>query len=585
MQTTVKQPTVPSPRLLGALVLLALAACDPMEAELASETDTGAIPEETTGGELGDAEAPAVGSAGDMEELPVASPELDPEALTVTYRSNSVASGSALSSLTINKPAGTVASDVLIARISNRNNATAVVTPPAGWSLVRSDQSASQLKSWVFYKVAGGSEPANYAFAIDLASNMAGSVLAFANVDPVAPIDTHSGQKNGTVATFNSPAITTSVSGGVAVWFGSQVWAGTTCPASPIVPPTGFTEVQDTCHPSAGTALLYDSAYKQLGAAGLQPAFNGSSPYPNTNTAQVVALRPAGAPTCSVGDNFAGTYTTVGTVASPAIVEPSGLAASRVTPGVIYVHNEDTTAIVGISSANASTLGTFNVAGVTPADWEDVATGPCPAGKCIYMGDIGRSSANFPVPPSTFAVYRITEPNIGGGQVSGDLTAEKFPFQYPDTPKDAEAIMVHPVSGTIYVITKSGTGLSKVYKFPTPMPAPNVLTILTFVSNLQLPLNDDPLTPGNDDPNFSYTTAAAIHPCADRFLLRTYRRVYEFRAPSGSSFEAAFAAAPVVLTDTVEGQGEAIEYEANGAGYFTMSESPSPFKLKRVARI
>jgi hypothetical protein len=40
----------------------------------------------------------------------------------------------------------------------------------------------------------------------------------------------------------------------------------------------------------------------------------------------------------------------------------------------------------------------------------------------------------------------------------------------------------------------------------------------------------------------------------------------------------------VTLTDTVEGQGEAIEYEANGASYFTMSESPSPFKLKRVVR-
>ncbi|HEY0133983.1 MAG TPA: hypothetical protein VGB85_07885, partial [Nannocystis sp.] len=403
------------------------------------------------------------------------------------------------------------------------------------------------------------------------------SIVAFANVDTINPIDTHSGQKNGLTSTFASPAITTGTANGVAVWFGSQVWAGATCPASPIVPPTGFTEVQDTCLPSASTAILYDSAYKQLGAAGLQPAFNGSSPYANTNTAQVVALRAAGAPTCTVGDNFSASYTTVGTVASPAIVEPSGLAASRLTPGAIYVHNEDTTAIVAISSTNAATLGTFNVAGVVPADWEDVASGPCPAGKCIYMGDIGRASANFPTPPSTFAVYRIPEPNIGAGQTSGDLTAEKFPFQYPDTPKDAETIMVHPTTGDIYVITKSGTGLSKVYKFPTPMPAPNVMSTLVFVANIQLPTNGDT--------NFASATAGAIHPCADRFLLRTYKRVYEFRAASGAAFETAFAATPVVLTDTVEGQGEAIEYEYNGASYFTMSETPSPFKLKRVARI
>jgi hypothetical protein len=34
----------------------------------------------------------------------------------------------------------------------------------------------------------------------------------------------------------------------------------------------------------------------------------------------------------------------------------------------------------------------------------------------------------------------------------------------------------------------------------------------------------------------------------------------------------------------VEGQGEAIEYDSTGTSYYTMSESPSPFKLKRVVR-
>lgn len=495
---------------------------------------------------------------------------------TIGYRSSTTASGKTITALAIAKPAGTVQGDVLLARVINRNNVAAVLTPPSGWTVLRSDQSASQIKAWVLYKVASASEPASYTFTIDLASYLAGSISAFSGVDTANPIDAQSGQKNGLTSAFNTPAITTTSANGLAVWFGSQIWTGAACPDSPIVPPAGFTEAFETCLVSSSTGLIYDAAYLALGGAGTQPAFNGSSPYAETNIAQVVALRAAGAPTCSVGDTYASTYTTVGTVQATAIVEPSGLAASRLTPGVLYVHNEDTTAIVAISTANASTLGTFNVANVTPADWEDVATGPCPAGKCIYMGDIGRVSANFPTPPSTFAVYRIPEPNLGAGQTGGDLTAEKFPFQYPDTPKDAEALMVHPITGDIYVITKSGTGLSKVYKFPQPLPAPGTMSTLVFVSNLQLPTTTDV--------NFSYTTAAAIHPCAERFLLRTYRTVYEFRAPAGSGFEAAFAATPVTLTDTVEGQGEAIEYEANGASYFTMSESPSPFKLKRVVR-
>ncbi|RKH47810.1 cell wall anchor protein [Corallococcus sicarius] len=496
---------------------------------------------------------------------------------TIAYRSSSSATGKTITSLSIAKPAGTVAGDVLLARIINRNVVAAVATAPAGWTLLRSDQSASQIKAWVFYKVATASEPASYAFNLDLASYMAGTLSAFSGVDPTNPIDAQAGQKNGTTASFITPALTTSTANGVAVWFGSQIWTGAECPVSPIVPPTGFAEPLDTCLVSSSTGLLFDVAHKELGAAGAQGAFNGSSPFPNTNIAQVVALRAVGASaSCSVGDTFATTYTTQGTVVSPAIVEPSGLAMSRLTPGVLYVHNEDTTAIVAISTTDASTLGTFNVSNVTPADWEDVASGPCPTGKCIYMGDIGRSSANFPTPPSTFAVYRIPEPDIGAGQTSGNLTATAFPFQYPDTPKDAETIMVHPTTGDIYIITKSYAGASKVYKFPQPLPAPGTMSTLVFVANIQLPTTTDT--------NYGAATSGNIHPCANRFLLRTYRRVYEFRAAPGAAFETAFAATPVALTDTVEGQGEAIEYDSTGTAYYTMSESPSPFKLKRVVR-
>ncbi|WP_279636981.1 cell wall anchor protein [Corallococcus llansteffanensis] len=495
----------------------------------------------------------------------------------IAYRSSSSATGKSITSLTITKPAGTVAGDVLLARIINRNVVAAVATAPAGWTLLRSDQSASQIKAWVFYKVATASEPASYAFNLDLASYMAGTLSAFSGADPTNPIDAQAGQKNGTTASFITPALTTSTSNGVAVWFGSQIWTGAACPTSPIVPPTGFAEPLDTCLLSSSTGLLFNVAHMDLGVAGAQGAFNGSSPYAETNIAQVVALRAAGATaSCSAGDTFATTYTTQGTVASPAIVEPSGLAMSRLTPGVLYVHNEDTTAIVAISTTDASTLGTFNVSNVTPADWEDVASGPCPTGQCIYMGDIGRASANFPTPPSTFAVYRIPEPNIGAGQTSGNLTATAFPFQYPDTPKDAETIMVHPTTGDIYIITKSYAGASKVYKFPQPLPAPGTMTTLVFVANIQLPTTTDT--------NYGAATSGNIHPCANRFLLRTYRRVYEFRAAPGAAFETAFAATPVALTDTVEGQGEAIEYDSTGTAYYTMSEAPSPFKLKRVVR-
>src|SRR5690606_20840630 len=140
---------------------------------------------------------------------------------------------------------------------------------------------------------------------------------------------------------------------GLAVWLGTQVYDGTACPTASIEPPLGFIETTDTCLVS-NNGLLYSSAHRALNAPGLQTGLSGSSPYPNTNTAQVVVLRAADAPACLVSDTYASNWTLQGIVSAPEIVEPSGLGASRVHEGAIYVHNEDTTDLVAISALDAS---------------------------------------------------------------------------------------------------------------------------------------------------------------------------------------------------------------------------------------
>ncbi|HLL26017.1 MAG TPA: hypothetical protein VK427_27955 [Kofleriaceae bacterium] len=495
---------------------------------------------------------------------------------TITYRAGTTASAKSVTSLTIAKPAGVVSGDVLIARIANRNQVTATLTAPAGWTVLRSDQSSSQLKSWVAYKHADGAEPTSYTFDVRIASYVAGSISAFAGADPTSPIDAVGGQKNGTSATLAAPAVTTSAANGVAVWLGTQIWTGAACPSVAIEQPPGFTEAFDMCLVSSSQGLLFDAAYVQLGAAGTQPGWSGSSPFSNTNTAQVVTLRPAGT-TCSAAATYAPAYTTIGSLTATEIVEASGLAASRVNPDVLYVHGEDNPAFVAIDKRTAAVVGSYT-AGLTPWDWEDIATGPCPAGSCLYMGDIGKASGPQ---PTTFAIYRMKEPSLTAGETSGTIAGEHFPFQYPaaDGAQNAEALMVHPTTAQIYVVTKSATGVTHFYKFPSPLPAPGTMSTLVKLDSVTLPA-------GPPDNSYREVTAGAIHPCANRFVLRTYRRVLEFRAPDGGTFEEAFAVdVPVALTDTAEGQGESIEYEPDGSGYFTMSErAAAPYTLKRVAR-
>jgi hypothetical protein len=157
----------------------------------------------------------------------------------------------------------------------------------------RADQSAAQLKSWLLWKVASDEEPDEYAFGIDVASNVAGTIVAFSGADPANPIDSASGQRNGNSDKFTTPPLTTTSNGDLAVWFGAQLWPVSGCTSGQIAPPDGFTRIAEECLSAQSTGVLLAAATLALGDAGMQPDWEGSSPYAETNTAQAVALRPA----------------------------------------------------------------------------------------------------------------------------------------------------------------------------------------------------------------------------------------------------------------------------------------------------
>jgi hypothetical protein len=86
----------------------------------------------------------------------------------------------------------------------------------------------------------------------------------------------------------------------------------------------------------------------------------------------------------------AGPCTRVGDVALLRDVpEASGLAVSRRHPGLLWTHND---------SGNATELFAVDTSGslqgrlrlpTRTRDFEDISAGPCPAGDCLYIADIG----------------------------------------------------------------------------------------------------------------------------------------------------------------------------------------------------
>ena len=263
----------------------------------------------------------------------------------ITLRGASSASSTSGDSVTVPKPAGTVAGDVLVARVANRGDVTASMTS-AGWTPVGSTQSAALLKSVVLVRVATGGEPSSYTFDVSEPSNLAATVTAYDNVDNADPVDTFAGRVNGNLDLFTTPSVTSTVGNAMAVWFGTQLYTGTDCLVDAITPPSGLTEVLDDCLAPGGSGLAVETAQRQLGAPAVRSGWTGSSDFLRTNVTQVLTLRPASA--VQTASRYASSSTDVGKLwegydllgnrdtwlSDDTLHEPSGLAASRVNPGV-----------------------------------------------------------------------------------------------------------------------------------------------------------------------------------------------------------------------------------------------------------
>ena len=147
-----------------------------------------------------------------------------------------------------------------------------------------------------------------------------------------------------------------------------------------------------------------------------------------------------------------------GVVSSFYVWETSGLVASRQNPGVIWVHNDSGyPGSVFALSTNGTLLAQCTVPEIYGGDFEDIALGPGPSPEThyIYLGDIGDNTTNrtsirvlrFPEP----AVYAYQSNNVINWTAAG---AQEITLRYPDRPYNAEALLVDPLNGDLFIATK-----------------------------------------------------------------------------------------------------------------------------------
>lgn len=114
------------------------------------------------------------------------------------------------STLTIAKPTGVIAGDVLIAQVALLNTTSGgVLTLPSGWILIDGNGQNLFYNNAFAYLVAGASEPASYSFSTSVTiQNAAGVILALANVNPSVPIDQQTHLQQTSTVTHTTTAIT-----------------------------------------------------------------------------------------------------------------------------------------------------------------------------------------------------------------------------------------------------------------------------------------------------------------------------------------------------------------------------------------
>ncbi|MFD8734655.1 WD40 repeat domain-containing protein [Streptomyces sp. NPDC059618] len=152
------------------------------------------------------------------------------------------------------------------------------------------------------------------------------------------------------------------------------------------------------------------------------------------------------------------------TIKDPRIKESSGLAASRIHPGVYWTHNDsgDGPYLYAVDSRTGRTVATVTMTGVgRPRDVEAISIGP---DGDLYAGDIGD---NLGGSWDHVWIYKLPEPKVLKDQT---IRATQYVVKYADGPRNAEALMVHPKTGRVYIADKNEDG-GHLYEGPAHLSA------------------------------------------------------------------------------------------------------------------
>ena len=217
--------------------------------------------------------------------------------------------------------------------------------------------------------------------------------------------------------------------------------------------------------------------------------------------------------------------------------ESSGLALSPGHDGVLWTHNDsgDSPELFAVDAAGGL-IGVSPIRAARNEDWEDIASGPCGAGDCLYIADTGDNDRKR----AETAIYRVAEP--APGETSG--RAERLAVRYPGGPRDTEAIFVLP-PGEIYLVSKGRQDAQTLFRW-RPGTVEKIADLATEPASLQRQI-----------------TGASATPSGEWVAIREYKLLSIYRASELRAGNTT-PALTMDLTPVGEAQGEGVALLDNG---------------------
>ncbi|MCK4658202.1 MAG: hypothetical protein KAV82_01655 [Phycisphaerae bacterium] len=245
------------------------------------------------------------------------------------------------------------------------------------------------------------------------------------------------------------------------------------------------------------------------------------------------------------------------------------MAVSRQCADVFWSHNDDTDDTrVFAFQLDGALVAVYTLVGdgVLSIDTEDIALGPGPEAGVdyLFLADIGDNHSER----SCIKVYRVPEPSVGSpaDPIIDTLGGvDVITLQYPDGPWNAETLLVDPLTGDIYVVTKSGSALGRVYHAPYPHSTAGTI-LLEFKAEL----------PWGSLSGVNGATGGDVSADGSLVIVRRYSSANPpatlWIRPPGTELWEVFEEDGCEVPLLYEPQGEAVCFQADGMGYYTLSE-------------